>query len=195
MSDSTTHLIYKDLLHALSFSSQNSSKIPTLSYDCSDNGSFVKFLKGSNPDWKNYSDQTCSCLRASRLLVSRGPNWGSPKTARTITALSYPGLKGGPKLGPHYAPTISRTANIIFSSLKKKHLELVALFTKNVIFYIRICFTTTLYLISKLNSGSRLTFSYIFFSTPSLSGPPCRIFLLYLSCLPCHFYLVVIEQQ
>ena len=44
-------------------------------------------------------------------------------------------------------------------------------------------------------SGSRITFSYISFSCFSFPGASYRIFLLFLPWLPCHFYLVVIEQQ
>ena len=52
---------------------------------------------------------------------------------------------------------------------------------------------------TQLQDSSRLTFSwpfyYISFSSFTFPGTPYRIFLLYLPSLPCHFYLVVIEQR
>jgi len=48
---------------------------------------------------------------------------------------------------------------------------------------------------TQLQDHSRLTFSYISFFIFYLPDAPYRIFLLFLPWLPCHFYLVVIEQQ
>ena len=48
---------------------------------------------------------------------------------------------------------------------------------------------------TQLQDGSPITFSYISFSSFTFTGTPYRIFLLFLPWLPCHFYLVVIEQE
>ena len=48
---------------------------------------------------------------------------------------------------------------------------------------------------NQLQDGSRLTFSSISFSFLTFPRAPYRIFLLYLPRLPCHFHIVVIEQQ
>ena len=48
---------------------------------------------------------------------------------------------------------------------------------------------------TELQDGSRLPFSYIFFSSFTFPDAPYRIFLLFLPWIPCYFYLVVIEQQ
>ena len=52
---------------------------------------------------------------------------------------------------------------------------------------------------TQLQNGSRLTFfwpfSYIPLSSFTFPGAPNRIFLQFLPWLPCHFYLVFIEQQ
>ena len=57
----------------------------------------------------------------------------------------------------------------------------------------------SLHLQTQLQDGFRLTFSwsfsYIFFSSFTFPGAPYRIFLLLLPWLPCHLFLVVIEQQ
>ena len=48
---------------------------------------------------------------------------------------------------------------------------------------------------TQLHNGSRLTISYISFSSFTFSSAPYRIFPLFLLWLPYHFYLVVIERQ
>ena len=55
--------------------------------------------------------------------------------------------------------------------------------------------TRVSYLQTQLQDGSRLTFScpfsYVSFSSSTFSDAPYRIFLLFLTGLPCHFYCVV----
>ena len=55
--------------------------------------------KQGPPDWKNNSDQTCTCLRDWRLSVSWQPNWGPALWNPSHHHCTSRGSKGGHNRG------------------------------------------------------------------------------------------------